>query len=448
MMNPPDLPIGWCAFTDEKSQRTYYAHIPTGNVRWDPPPSNPPPPPPPMPPTHPAPPPPPPRMIQQAPLQTDSSHNGCVTPSPLTQNEFHPSEHHHAHNSSFQLPTPPISSMFSHFEPRGLKRPHDYHEQNFVKRKYGLTSNNQNQVKQTRTDQHKRCSQCKIEQGRDKFSKTQWCKKDSERKCKHCVEIRLGVERQSANIAQKKLKTVGTITEGSPSLENVNSTSSLTDEPPPPRITEPSNNRLKICCLCRKERDWIEFSKTQWMSPSLLRKCKVCIDEKKQKIRQGKEKPATKEGDADIIQPEIVSSLHIASKHADTAEFHGILKNNPATAPLNSKVIKEENTKASLISSDKQANHNPALSGLGHNDKTQDLFLSEKLKTRLCSCCNNECPWGQYTKTQWLLSTKFRKCKSCIEKDPNTSESIAKLSGKKTRRAYEESGDELRKCAK
>jgi len=498
-MNPPDLPIGWCAFTDEKTQRTYYAHIPTGNVRWDPPPSIPPPPPP-MPPTHPVPPPPP-RTIQQAPLQTDSSYTGFVTPSSLAQNFIHPSVHHHANNSgmyhrispqadntSFRLPAPPMHSLSSHFEPRGLKRPRDYHEHNFVKRQYhGLTSNDQNQVKQTHTDQLKKCSQCKTERGRDHFSKKQWCKKYSERKCKHCVEIHLGVERQgatrkieeTADTSAEKVQTGGTTSDVSLSLEKVSPNSSLTDEPLPPMTAEQNNDRCKICCVCKKERDWVEFSKTQWMAPAFSRKCKVCIDEKRNNIRQEKEKLAetllmlaevpsheskTKEDsdphqlqaqdDAelqqpnnDVIEPELVPSVPFAENHANTTELRGILKNSPETAPLNNNAIKEENTEGSLLNDNKQANHNPTLSRVEHIDKPQDLFLSEKRRTRLCSCCNKECPWDQYTKTQWLMSSKFRKCKSCIVKDPNMSESEANISGKKTRRVYEESGDELRKCA-
>jgi hypothetical protein len=186
------LPTGWCAFTDEKTQRTYYAHV-SGIVRWDPPPSNPPPP------------------TRQSGGNSKSS-SGAMPPALNQQHSGAAAHGYHSHNYQQDAQ----KRDYDQFQLYN----HNYYNAYSKRACYGYQSNYQPEVLS------KTCSRCSKDIVRKDYSNRQWLKKHGERRCIECVKAVL-----AANKAI--VESIHGIALGSGSLyraEKVSPSSSVTND--------------------------------------------------------------------------------------------------------------------------------------------------------------------------------------------------------------------------
>jgi hypothetical protein len=280
------LPTGWCAFTDDNTQRTYYAHV-SGIVQWDPPPTNPPPPP--------ALPPPP----SPPPARWDGTTNFYLGAGPPAVNQKHRdgSFGYRYHNYQQQL------SRKRDYDQVQLCNHNYYDAYSYVKRGcYGYQPTSQLEVFS------KRCSRCNEEIMYKDYAKRQWIKEGGERKCKNCVKMFLAENKFTfepapgmtnedfwmANADSNKGNNVAVenddVASKTVSMENEECSHfpcvvSARGGPSTVGIKPGGIPNMRRCSKCHRYRDHNHFSKTQWLLPHMFRRCKRCMDDDAEAVK-------------------------------------------------------------------------------------------------------------------------------------------------------------------
>jgi hypothetical protein len=260
------------------------------------------------------------------------------------------------------------------------------------------------------------------------------------------------------------------ISEGSLSLaEKVSPASSLTTDHMSKVGTKryKSTDATRMCSGCQKEREWSHFSKTQWLSHHLTRKCKLCLE--------GQQAQHPTEKDLSLLT-EKVSSDSLVAEHAyqqevsqskfqvEQVQSANLVSNGAATAPKGilkpahdhdhakrNVVVKEESQDCDKITNavvkKEETDHGDRINEPVDQSSSSKVGIkySHTDNTRMCSKCNKEREWSQFSKTQWLSAAMQRKCKTCLQEDKNENEASKSEDGCLFRQ-YEGSID-LRRCS-
>lgn len=349
-----------------------------------------------------------------------------------------PSSSMYQPNPTYPMTMPPAPSyaMNSHYQSYGYKRPsnwdYDYHSN---KRPYYGSNQMAPREPQTKT-----CSRCNKELGHDDFAKRQWTKKDDERKCKDCVKDFLK-EKHAGELAS----ALSAVSEGSlTNAEKVSPSSTLTNDASVSTSGQPEATRR--CSRCNEYCVWKQYTKTQWVSPAFTRKCRKCVEEEKiERKRQDQEEgikallmmakdtdpvaapsaiqkaPVAVPHIEELQGPEPVASAPNSEVHVAVTESQGILKPTsvsavPPAAVKCDVVVKEEVKDDSFASTPKTegAGTTSAIATKGLPARQVTVKYAHSDSTRKCSKCGKEQNWECFTKTQWLMSAMFRRCKECM----------------------------------
>jgi hypothetical protein len=327
---------------------------------------------------------------------------------------------------------PPMLHVQSSYQPHGLKRPTDWAHHANKRPFYGVPEE----------PLSKTCSRCNKECKKEDYAKRQWVKKDGERKCSDCVKAVLAANRAI-------VENIHGIPPGSSSLlvaEKVSPSSSVTNELP--------SEVRRVCSRCKLPHDWTKFTKTQWVAAALVRKCKECLEEEKQikkkvdqeqgiqallmmsgQVSESTEDPmkAALKAAADrkaaeaaklLANPEAVYSV---SKSTDVADPKGILKpaSHDSASPdlVRSNVVVKEVPSGLVFGGPTVTNEEGSFTGsagvgsAGGGPNTVGIKPGGIPNMRRCSKCHRDCDHNHFSKTQWLMSSIFRRCKRCMGDD-------------------------------
>lgn len=293
------LPAGWTAYTDVKTSKTYYVHLPTGDTQWTRPP--PPPPPPPLPP-HPN----LPQLSATNPFvssqymvpfkippfhfQSRSFSNGADTlfngggnssNSNTARLSYYPNV-----NQTTLPPLPHPTPSFNSISNSQLKRaqlPSQHAPIPPRKRSRVQPKSQANLITPESSNgrKWKECSKCKLQRGWHFFSKKQW-QSGVARKCKSCVDETVvdSIERAraAAKAATSKLSTSATdhMSNTTTTCFHVKPSVAVAKTSSAKKVCKLSNtdSLVKSCSECKSRGTKDAFSKRQWLTR--IRKCKSC----------------------------------------------------------------------------------------------------------------------------------------------------------------------------
>jgi hypothetical protein len=356
---------------------------------------------------------------------------------------------------------PPMLRMNSNYQPHGLKRPADWAYQANKRPFYGVPE-----------ELSKTCSRCNKECKKDDYAKRQWLKKDGERKCTECVKAVLAANKAIVENIHGIAPASGILC----AAEKVSPSSSVTNDQ--------SSEAKRICSRCKLPHDWTKFTKTQWVAAALVRKCKECLEEEKQikkrvdqeqgiqallmmsgQVSESTEDPmkAALKAAADLkaaqaakflANPDAVSSM---SNTTNVTDLKGILKpaSHDSTSPdlIKSDVVVKEEAPSGLVlggptvtNEEGSCTDSTGAGSAGAGLNSVGIKVLGTPNMRQCSKCHRVCDHTQYSKTQWLMSSIFRRCKRCMDDDAEAVKAVQRTQDINDRRFMYGDTSKPREC--